>query len=656
MTSPSSYYSSSRVMIFILFVAIFVSLLTAGLLMKLLLHVCHRHGIYDAEAYSQNEINRIPRFGGAVFVPAIVAGLTATILLRLNEHSVRDTVHLSTLLIGCGAMAIYMTGLADDIFGIGHRLKWLIKASACATLPLCSLYINNMYGLFGMYEVTGAVCYLISFVIALVIVESVNSLDDTDGLAGCLSLLTLSILSYNFYTLGYYTYAFFGCCLGAAVVVYLRYNLWGDARIGTKIYMGNCGSLVIGFGLTYLCFKYVMDNRQVMDARPDGLLIPFSTLVIPAFDYVHVFVKSLFVAPPDGKMKNFRIQHLLRTLGHSERAITGWLLLAGIMVFAVNMGLDKWLNVNVNLIFGIDLLLYVTARSVLSWRIDRSENVVQEAENKACGNTVTDHTGYEAGLVSVIMPTWNSARYVGESIESVLNQSYANLELIITDDASTDDTPEILREYAKRDSRVHVILNKTNGGAGITRNCSIKAARGQYIAFCDSDDRWDQHKLMQQLTFMREKDVALCFCPYYTCGPDNEYLGYVSAPLRVSLFSMMCDNKIGFLTAIYDTARLGKHFMPSQRKRQDHALLLTLLRTCRFAYSIDKPLAHYRLHPGNMSANKMGLLRFNAKTYNSVFGWPMSACYAFLFTFFIPCYFWKRVKNLCINIWRTQLA
>lgn len=254
------------------------------------------------------------------------------------------------------------------------------------------------------------------------------------------------------------------------------------------------------------------------------------------------------------------------------------------------------------------------------------------------------------------MPTWNSARYVGESIESVLKQTYKNLELIITDDASSDNTPEILREYAKRDSRVRIILNRTNGGAGRSRNCSIQTARGQYIAFCDSDDRWDPAKLEKQINFMRSKDVALCFCPYYTCGEKNEYLGYVSAPRRVNLFQMMCDNKIGFLTAIYDTRPLGKHLMPSQRKRQDHALLLTLLKKCKYAYSVGEPLAHYRIHSGNMSANKMGLLRYNAKTYNSVFGWPIPLCWIFLFTFFMPTYFWKRIKNLFINISRTQLG
>ena len=119
---------------------------------------------------------------------------------------------------------------------------------------------------------------------------------------------------------------------------------------------------------------------------------------------------------------------------------------------------------------------------------------------------------------------------------------------------------------------------------------------------------------------------------------------------------MMCDNKIGFLTAIYDTQKLGKHLMPSQRKRQDHALLLTLLKKCKHGYSISEPLANYRLHASNMSGGKFGLIKYNARTYKNIFGWKLPFCYLFLFTFFLPTYFMKRMRNLLINIARTQLS
>lgn len=634
------------------FIALATSMLTAFLIMHWLLVLCRKHSIYDAATpQGRGKQQQIPRIGGAVFLPALIVGLTATIILRLQENDVSSTIHFSTLFIGCGALGIYLLGIVDDIIGISTRQKWCVKLIACATFPLCALIINNLYGFLGINELGLTASYIITFFATLFIVEAVNATDDTDGLTASLALLVIGVLTFQFYTLGYHTYAYFGLSLAGALIAFLHYNIWGDERIGTKVHMGNCGSLILGFSLAYMTIKYAMDNKHVMTSRPDGLLFSYSLLIMPIFDYLLVSVKSLFLGVP---RRPLRLQHTIRRCGLGDRATTALIVLFSVLFFCFNKGLHHY-GLSLTVIVALDVAIYALLRIVASHIADNKSSGPQEQNVTSMLHDNSPYVG-EDGLVSVIMPTWNSARYVAQSIESVLAQSYSNLELIITDDASTDNTPDILRDYAQRDSRVRIILNETNGGAGRSRNCSIEAARGRYIAFCDSDDRWDPHKLELQLTFMQDKDVALCFSPYYTCGPDNEYLGYVSAPRRVSLFAMMCDNKIGFLTAIYDTARLGKHFMPSQRKRQDHALLLMLMRTCRYAYSVEKPLAHYRLHPGNMSANKMGLLRFNAKTYNSVFGWPAPLCYAFLFTFFMPSYFWKRAKNICINIWRTQLG
>lgn len=621
-------------------------------MMRWLLTLCHKRGIYDVATTESNHRLFIPRIGGAIFLPALIVGLLATLLLRVYKGDIADTLQLSTFVIGCGTMLVYLLGILDDLIKLSRTFKYCLKFAVCAVFPFCSLIINNLYGFLGIYELNFVAAGILTFFTTILIVESINAADDTDGLAATLSLIFLCVISYQFYTLGYHTYAYLGISLSGALIVFISYNMWGDVRIGTKVYMGNCGSLTLGFTLAYLAIKYTMDNKHVMVSRPDALLTSYSLLVVPLYDYIFTTTKALWLGSDVRSVKELRFQYLLRRCQLSERAITLTIAAWAIWFFAFN----KWLSycdVSLTWIVASNIFIYTFIRIIVSHISHRND--LQMAEEATTFSSTDNYQG-EEGLVSVIMPTWNSARYVGESIESVLKQTYSNLELIITDDASSDNTPEILREYAKHDNRVRIILNKTNGGAGRSRNCSIEAARGQYIAFCDSDDRWDPAKLEKQINFMRTKDVALCFCPYYTCGEKNEYLGYVSAPRRVNLFQMMCDNKIGFLTAIYDTRPLGKHLMPSQRKRQDHALLLTLLKKCQYAYSVGEPLAHYRIHAGNMSANKMGLLRYNAKTYNSVFGWPLPFCWIFLFTFFMPTYFWKRIKNLFINISRTQLG
>lgn len=622
--------------------------MTARILMSWLLRLCHERGLYDAIAARRPHNNNIPRIGGAVFVPALMVGVSTTLLLRLWQEEVRTTIFLSTFLLACGVLVIYVVGLADDLTRISSRLKKIIKLLVAAIFPLAGLCINNLYGLFGLHELGTISSTILTFLLTLCIVEAYNSEDDTDGLAGSLAAIFLLILGAHFFLLGCFTYAFVAASLLGAVFVYLYYNLWGDCRIGTKVYMGNSGALILGYTICYLAFKYAMVNKHVMESHPDGLLVAFSLLLLPLYDFLRVLVTTLWQGRPKNEWKQW---------GLYQREVTLLMSLLCVAFYLINQILHSLLNLGLTQIAIFDTLLYTVIYLVARTRAKDTRTADQEQEKNAAPLCCpTENHECIPGLVSVIMPTWNSKRFVSESIQSVLNQTYKNLELIITDDASTDSTPDILRKWERKDPRIRVFYNRVNGGAGNSRNCSIRAARGQYIAFCDSDDRWVPEKLEQQIRFMEKLQVALCFSPYYTCDAQNHYLGYVSAPRRVSLFSMMCDNKIGFLTAIYDTRILGKHLMPQQRKRQDHALLLELLRHCHYAYSINEPLAHYRLHSANMSGSKMGLLKYNARTYNAVFGWPMSLSYVFLFTFFLPTYFWKRIRNIIINIWRTQLG
>ena len=256
-------------------------------------------------------------------------------------------------------------------------------------------------------------------------------------------------------------------------------------------------------------------------------------------------------------------------------------------------------------------------------------------------------------LVSVIMPSYNASRYIGASIDSVLSQTYSNLELLITDDHSTDpETLELLKEYAEKDKRVRIFLMPENNGAGFARNNSIKEARGRYIAFCDSDDRWFPDKLEKQVAYMQKHQCCLCFSSYLVCGPDDEHKGIVIAPSKLTLNELKHDNKIGCLTAIYDTTKYGKFFMPTIRKRQDWALFLTILQKCKVASGMVEPLAHYRKNPEGISAKKLKLISYNAKVYQFVFGYSAPISYLYLFLIFLPTYFTKRTINWIANIRR----
>lgn len=252
--------------------------------------------------------------------------------------------------------------------------------------------------------------------------------------------------------------------------------------------------------------------------------------------------------------------------------------------------------------------------------------------------------------VSVIMPSYNTGKIICESIDSILSQTYTNIELLISDDHSSDaETIEILKAYTHKDPRVKVFFLEKNKGAGVARNNSIQQATGRYIAFCDSDDRWLPEKLEKQLVFMQEKDCCLSFTSYFTCTYDGTINGKVIVPKTLTLSQEKKDNKIGCLTAIYDTTKYGKFYMPTIRKRQDWALFLTILQKCHKAYALQEPLAIYRDVPGSISSNKLNLIKYNAKVYREVFGYSSMQAYTYLALFFFPTYFTKKVQTWVNN-------
>lgn len=222
-------------------------------------------------------------------------------------------------------------------------------------------------------------------------------------------------------------------------------------------------------------------------------------------------------------------------------------------------------------------------------------------------------------LVSIITPTFNSEKFVGETIYSVLNQTYSNWEMIIVDDCSTDHTVELVKAYQNWDNRIKLIELEENGGAAIARNVAIKHAKGRFIAFLDSDDLWLPEKLERQLEFMLKKDIAFSFTKYIRIYENGEETKAISkTPKSVDYDYLMKHCVIGCLTVMIDTEKTGEIQMTNIRSRQDYALWLTLTRKGFLAYGLPEVLARYRLVKGSVSSNKWKVAKQNWYLYRHI--------------------------------------
>lgn len=224
------------------------------------------------------------------------------------------------------------------------------------------------------------------------------------------------------------------------------------------------------------------------------------------------------------------------------------------------------------------------------------------------------------GLVSVIMPTYNCGSFIAESIESVIAQTYTNWELVITDDCSADNTAEVVSAYMAKDDRIKYFRLEKNAGPAGARNRSIEEAKGDYIAFLDSDDLWTPDKLEKQLAFMNANGINFCCTAYGRIDEAGAPLEKVSHPLRRADYNTVLyrSNPCGNSTVIFNAAAIGKFFVPDIRKRNDFALWLQVLKKEKYVYGFDEILCKYRIRSGSVSSNKLSLLKYHWFLYRKI--------------------------------------
>lgn len=223
------------------------------------------------------------------------------------------------------------------------------------------------------------------------------------------------------------------------------------------------------------------------------------------------------------------------------------------------------------------------------------------------------------GLVSVIMPTYNCAKFIGETIKSIQAQTYSNWELIIVDDCSTDNTKEVVENYVKLDKRIKYNSLEKNSGAAVARTSAMKIADGEYMAFCDSDDIWIDVKIEKQLKFMKKNNYAFTCTAYEQIDENSNSLGKVIKPKEKCNYNrLLLDCPVGNSTVMYNVKKMGKFEVPNIRKRNDDALWLQMLKKEQYIYGMNEILMKYRIRSNSISSNKFKVIKYHWILYRDI--------------------------------------
>ena len=248
-------------------------------------------------------------------------------------------------------------------------------------------------------------------------------------------------------------------------------------------------------------------------------------------------------------------------------------------------------------------------------------------------------------MVSIIIPTYNVENYIDETVQSVIDQTFTDWELLVIDDCSTDDTYTLLQQWANRDPRVRIFQTPQNSGSGVARNIGIEQAKGRYIAFLDGDDWWYPQKLEVILDFMRLGNYEFV-CSWYEYADSNLHSYYIEKPRDKQDFRYMTSgNNVGTPGVVYDTQRIGKVYMPDFRRGQDWGLWLRLLQKVDYLHVCPQPLFKYRLNNDSVTRNKRRMIEAVINVYQNELGYSAPKAWLVFCLRFTPRYLAKVIKR-----------
>ena len=224
----------------------------------------------------------------------------------------------------------------------------------------------------------------------------------------------------------------------------------------------------------------------------------------------------------------------------------------------------------------------------------------------------------EENKVSIIIPVYNAEKFIGKTIESVLNQTYKNWEMLIFNDKSKDDSLKIIKKYSEKDERIKVVDSKENVGVVAARNKLIEIATGEFIAFLDADDYWKQNKLEKQIKFMR-KNNALISCTEYTrVTEDEKEINDIIIKEIITYEDMLKNNYLGCLTVVYNANKLGKRYFKERKKNEDYVLWLEIVKETKIIFGLKENLAFYRVLNNSRSSNKIKVAKDRWEVYRKI--------------------------------------
>lgn len=335
-----------------------ISACIAQMIIPRILLISMRKKLFDIPDARKVHTRAIPRLGGVSFFPTMLFSYAIVFAVRLlagERLSWAYAFHLlpEMLLYVCGMTVLYLTGIADDLVGVRYRQKFVLQIFCACLFPLSGLWINDLYGLLGIHQLPAWIGMPFTVFVVVFITNAVNLIDGIDGLASGLSSVALLMFTGLFIEKGMWSYAMLASATFGVLVPFFYYNVFGSAERARKIFMGDTGSLTLGYTLCFLAVKYSQANPAAKPYTDDAFFIAFTPLIIPAFDVVRVVMFRLRNGRNPFEPDKNHIHHKLLAIGLTPRRAMVSLLLMACAFSLINILLVSYVNSTVLLVSDI---------------------------------------------------------------------------------------------------------------------------------------------------------------------------------------------------------------------------------------------------------------------------------------------------------------
>lgn len=345
--------------LYIIIAAFITAVILGRIIIPNILVISMRKRLFDEPDARKIHKRPIPRLGGVTFFPVIVFTLcTFTAIHLFKGHFVYNIITLNTaremLFLISGLTLLYIVGIADDLAGVRYRKKFVVQIISAAMFPIAGLYINSFYGLFGINEIDPIIGIPFTMLLVVFITNAINLIDGIDGLASGLSMVALVVFGVIFVHFQSWLYALLAFVSVGVIIPFFSYNVFGNADRGRKIFMGDTGSLTLGYILSFFVIRFCMhEPNSMMQVQGSPVLIAFSVLMVPCLDVVRVVLRRARNRKPLFLPDKTHIHHKFLAMGFSPRRALITIQIMSACFCAFTMGALDFMNNTV--IFIIDI-------------------------------------------------------------------------------------------------------------------------------------------------------------------------------------------------------------------------------------------------------------------------------------------------------------